>query len=453
MGKNLKCEVLIIGAGPAGASLAFYLAGKGIESILIDKKQRIDTPLRCAEYVPAPIVRLFGGPISGINCSTVSMDTYIDYKYANTIPSPGFMLDRPVFLRTLVDSFIKQGGKFMPGTKAVSFDEGYGGTFKSGHAKISIRNRDQQNNESIGKDIQQKESRGIGFKKEGLRRKDFRDNDPGMVSTVIQGRYEKRSIIRSKIVVGADGPNSIVGKYIGSINSGYILGLGEKIPVEAKDKNKTLIFFSPKIEGGYGWLFPKEGSTNIGIGCQFAVNKKNINITLKNIYKDFKNEIFSMDFLDQKGGRSDTDEKIDAGEPIEQPDMIPRSQNSGLMTGLIPASGMLKKTVSGSFILAGDAAGLTNPITGTGIYNAVNSSKIISSVISKALKNSEMDLLSDIEKQYLDTFGRSLQRAISRRVELMDSWPGGNGPDAYSKSDFNVLIRKCWISFKDYWRP
>ena len=31
MNSILKCKVLIIGAGPAGAALAFYLAGEGIE--------------------------------------------------------------------------------------------------------------------------------------------------------------------------------------------------------------------------------------------------------------------------------------------------------------------------------------------------------------------------------------------------------------------------------------
>jgi digeranylgeranylglycerophospholipid reductase len=377
------CEVLIVGAGPAGASLASFLAGKGIECILIDKKKRIDIPLRCAEYVPRAIGRLFDGPISGINCGTVSMDTYIDYKYANTMQSPGFMLDRPIFLKSLIDGFRDNGGKFLPGTKAVSFD-----------------------------------------------------NNSGMVSTVIQGPGEERSIIRSKIVVGADGPNSIVARQTGSEAPSYILGLGENIPVTAKDKKKTLIFFSPEIEGGYGWLFPKEGSTNLGIGCQFVRNRKNINTALKKIYMDFKKKVFLMNFFDLSGSTARLSPPVEAS----------------LTAGLIPASGMLKKTVSGSFILAGDAAGLTNPITGAGMYNAVASSKIISDIAIKALKNSDMDLLSDIGRQYLDTFGRSLQRAVSKREELMNKWPGGDGRDTYSESDFNTLIRRCWVSFKDYWK-
>ncbi|MCJ7473366.1 MAG: hypothetical protein MUP02_11325, partial [Actinobacteria bacterium] len=77
---------------------------------------------------------------------------------------------------------------------------------------------------------------------------------------------------------------------------------------------------------------------------------------------------------------------------------------------------------------------------------------IISDIAIKALKNSDMDLLSDIGRQYLDTFGQSLQRAVSKREELMNKWPGGDGRDIYSESDFNTLIRRCWVSFKDYWK-
>ncbi|MES0341572.1 MAG: NAD(P)/FAD-dependent oxidoreductase, partial [Candidatus Humimicrobiaceae bacterium] len=350
----------------------------------IDKKKRIDTPLRCAEYVPRAIGRLFDRPISGINLSTVSMDTYIDYKYVNTILSPGFMLDRPVFIKSLVTDFKDNGGKFMPGTKAVSF---------------------------------------------------HRDNTAGIISTVLQGAGGEKSIVRSKIVVGADGPNSIVGKYIGSTNSGYILGLGENIPVVAKDKNKTLVFFSPEIEGGYGWIFPKEENTNLGIGCQFAGDRKNINLVLKKIYKDFKKKVFLMDIFNLSGSSARLSPPVEAS----------------FTAGLIPVSGMNKKTVSGSFILAGDAAGLTNPITGAGIYNAVNSSKIISGIIAEALKNSDMELLRDIEKQYLDTFGRSLQRAAFKREELMNKWQENSDPGIDDSGSFDRLTRLCWVSFKDYW--
>jgi len=390
MEKIQKCDVLIIGAGPAGASLALYLAEKGIDAILIDKKAEIDNPVRCAEYVPATISRLFNEPISGISCSTATMDTYIDYKYTNTISSPGFMLDRPVFMKSLINSFIKNGGRFLPGTRAVSFDNGHGICGKQ--------------------DIQKKERQ---------------NNDSGIVSTTIQKSSGERSAVKSKIVVGADGPNSIVGKYIGSTNSDYFPGLGENIPVEAKDKKKTLIFFSPGIEGGYGWLFPKKDSINLGIGCQIPGK----NMDLKALYNSFKRKVASMGLLNLTG------------------DLIPVGE---MAAGLIPSSGMLKRIVSGSFILAGDAAGLTNPITGAGIYNAVFSAKIISGIISRALKSGDPGLLVMIEEEYKNTLGISLRRAVEKRKMLMSGWKPAI--ETGDKKSFEKLIKQCWVSFKPYWK-
>lgn len=57
--KTIKCDVLIIGAGPAGASAALFLSEKGIDVVLIDKKTEIDQPLRCAEFVPLNTLGLF----------------------------------------------------------------------------------------------------------------------------------------------------------------------------------------------------------------------------------------------------------------------------------------------------------------------------------------------------------------------------------------------------------
>jgi len=390
MEKIQKCDVLIIGAGPAGASLALYLAEEGIGAILIDKKAEIDNPVRCAEYVPAAISRLFDGPISGISCLTATMDTYIEYEYANTISSPGFMLDRPAFMKSLINNFTENGGRFLPGTRAVSFNDGHG---------------------ICGK--------------QGKKQKEWQNNDPGMVSTKIQGSNGERSVVKSKIVVGADGPNSTVGKHIESTNSGYISGLGENIPIEAKDKKKTLIFFSPEIEGGYGWLFPKKDSINLGIGCQIPGK----NMDLKALYNSFKRKVASMGLLKSTG------------------DLIPAGE---MAAGLIPSSGMLKKTVSGSFILAGDAAGLTNPITGAGIYNAVFSAKIISGIIYRTLEAGDHGPLAMIEEEYKNTFGISLGRAVEKRKMLISEWKSAAGFG--DKKSFEKLIRQCWVSFRDYWR-
>jgi flavin-dependent dehydrogenase len=122
---------------------------------------------------------------------------------------------------------------------------------------------------------------------------------------------------------------------------------------------------------------------------------------------------------------------------------------SGKMTaGLIPSSGMIENTVKGRFMLAGDAAGLSNPITGAGIYNAVLSAGIISRIIVNTLKESDPEMVYRIKDEYKGTFSISLSRATAKRNILLTRWPESirNG------DNFSSLIKETWVAFKSYWR-
>ena len=57
---TLKCEVLVVGAGPAGGMAAKSCAEKGIDTILIEKKPEIGAPLRCAEGVSKKMFKEIG---------------------------------------------------------------------------------------------------------------------------------------------------------------------------------------------------------------------------------------------------------------------------------------------------------------------------------------------------------------------------------------------------------
>ena len=48
---EVKTDVLVIGAGPAGSIAAREASKNGVKTLIIDKKSEIGTPKRCAEGI------------------------------------------------------------------------------------------------------------------------------------------------------------------------------------------------------------------------------------------------------------------------------------------------------------------------------------------------------------------------------------------------------------------
>lgn len=48
---SFKCDILVVGAGPAGCSAARASASKGAKTLIIDKKNEIGYPIQCAEGI------------------------------------------------------------------------------------------------------------------------------------------------------------------------------------------------------------------------------------------------------------------------------------------------------------------------------------------------------------------------------------------------------------------
>ena len=45
----MRCDVLVVGAGPSGSMTAKILAEEGVDVILIEQKKEIGYPVQCAE--------------------------------------------------------------------------------------------------------------------------------------------------------------------------------------------------------------------------------------------------------------------------------------------------------------------------------------------------------------------------------------------------------------------
>src|SRR5262249_49593219 len=113
----------------------------------------------------------------------------------------------------------------------------------------------------------------------------------------------------------------------------------------------TDIFLSRDYHGGYGWLFPKRGVANVGIGVTPEARSR-----LKRLLDALHGGLIAS-------GRA-------------------RTRVLGRTGGLIPVGGPLCPHAARRgqlLLLAGDAAGLTNPVTGAGIHAAVLSGRLAGS--------------------------------------------------------------------------
>jgi flavin-dependent dehydrogenase len=94
-------------------------------------------------------------------------------------------------------------------------------------------------------------------------------------------------------------------------------------------------------------------------------------------------------------------------------------------------------------LLAGDAAGLANPVTGAGINPAVISGRLAGEAAADAL-NGRADAGHRYAEEIEDLFKASLDQALARRRELMRIYARGGRPAAAD-------LQRGWIAFPQYW--
>ncbi len=219
--------------------------------------------------------------------------------------------------------------------------------------------------------------------------------------------------IQAKLVIGADGPRSRVGAAIGSRNTELVETRQVTVPLTAPHQ-ATDIFLSAGMVGGYGWLFPKNDIANLGVGVAAAARHR-----LKPLLETLRQRLIA------EGRIGDT--------------ILGHTGGAIPVGGMIPAFGLLGAR---AVLLAGDAAGLVNPVTGAGISAAVISGRMAGEAAAAWLSG-DRDALEDYAEQLEDYFGPALARALKRRRELLARYQD-QGP---GRAD----LRRGWIAYPQYW--
>ena len=352
----MQPDVAIIGLGPAGASAAAMAAKAGLSVIACEKKAVAGFPVQCAEFVPA---MLDAGDLV-MRETTVQriheMITFVESDAPDLTKNfSGHMIDRRAFDAALVEKARRAGATCRFGQKLQSVSADGALTFSDG------------------------------------------------------------TTMRPRLIIGADGPHSPVGRAIGQVNTEVLetrqLSTDLLVPHVATD-----IYLSNDFPGGYGWMFPKGKIANIGLGV-FSDQRHLLKPALEDLHKRIA-----------RTGQ--------VGTTIY-----------GFTGGAIPVGGMLEPVGALGdvpVLLVGDACGLTNPITGAGIAAAVMSGRAAGEAAGLWF-GGEKEALAIYAEDLEDLFGPYLRRAVAKRKTLLAQ---GARERSLSKS----ALRGGWIAYDAYWQ-
>ena len=222
------------------------------------------------------------------------------------------------------------------------------------------------------------------------------------------------SVVESAVIVGADGPRSLAGRTIGQSNTALVETRQITVPLLVPHQ-ATDIFLSAEIPGGYAWLFPKGHVANLGAGVDPAHKP------------ELKDIVARLHATLTESGRVG-------------------AQVLGTTGGLIPVGGMLMpwgRLANTLVLLAGDAAGLTNPVTGAGIASAVHSGRLAGRAACDWIRG-DRSAGPEYQDELESVFKVALDRAVRRRRELSEAFATGMQPG-------KAALRRGWIAYPEYW--
>ncbi|HOC77651.1 MAG TPA: NAD(P)/FAD-dependent oxidoreductase [Methanofastidiosum sp.] len=342
--KNYKCDVLVVGGGPAGSNAARY-AAKGADVLVIEKKKEIGSPVQCAEGVSEGLFqrldmkqdkRFISTKIDFVklispNGTVIKLDSD-KIKYMKG----GMVLDREVFDKAIAKEAARNGADFLMKTRFISAKRtGNGVSVKAKH---------------MNEDIE----------------------------------------IDAKILIGADGPPSIVAR---------ALGMDTTVPLRYMESGIQYLMTPMEVEpcielffgdcyapGGYSWVFPKgDDQANVGLGILPSKAKNT-----------------AQYYLDKF---------------VERP-RFKKAKIVEVNAGAIPVNGPLKEPYMDNLLLVGDAGRFVNPITGGGIHTAIITGNLAGQLAVEAI--AKEDYSAKFLKKYNDMWKPEIYDELDKCLKAQE---------------------------------
>ena len=344
-------DIIVIGAGPAGSTAAMYAARSGASVLLIDKKKDLGSPIQCGGFLPdyEELGELLPGAglpstLKDIPSSCVHTTTSIHrFLSPNLEPKEfgveAYVLDRSRFDKHLAREAAKAGAKLMVSTRADSIEAD----------NVFIRG--------------------------------------------VMGEFN----IQAKVIIGADGPTSMVAKTAGLIDRSDNMGRAVSLEYELTgvdiDRDAVEMYFGRDYApGGYAWIISEGGdAANIGVGIRQPLCEPGVS---------------TQDYL----------HRFMYEHPRAAP-MLEGSSITAVISGIVPVGGAPPKTVEGNIIICGDAAGHLIATNGGGIPTAMVGGKIAGETAADAVAGKCQ--LAEYENRWREQMGLEIKTSVYVK-KLMD---------------------------------
>ncbi|MBA7649089.1 MAG: geranylgeranyl reductase family protein [Calditrichaeota bacterium] len=346
-------DLIIVGGGPSGAAAALYARRQGLRTLLLDQ-------------ATFPRDKVCGDALSGKSVAILRELGLLD----KVRRLPGAAISRIIFgspRHTELEINLRQSG-------LDRVPEGF---------VIRRQNFDQF--------LFEEARRAADTCRESFTVTDLvREN--GFVCGV-RGRQGDEAEIehRGRIVLGADGYNSLVARKTGLYRHDprhWVVALRQYYRNVGGLSDQIELHYVDEVIPGYFWIFPLEdGCANVGIGMlhQYIKQRK------MDLRQSLKAAIDSPAF---RGRFTDA-------EPLEEP--------AGWN---LPVGSKHRRIVGNGFMLLGDAAGLIDPFTGEGIGNALYSARFAVGTAREAIE------AGDVSETFLARYDKRLWGAIGGELRV-----------------------------------
>jgi digeranylgeranylglycerophospholipid reductase len=352
---DMNYDLVIVGGGPAGSVTAKHAAKNGVKVLMLEKRQEIGAPVRCGEGLSLE------GRLDDADIKIDRRAIIRDIDGARIISPKGF---------TLTVGREMAGNECGANIDRDVFDKGLAEDAADHGADVMVK--------TMAMDL-------------------IRKN--GKIAGVTAKHLGERFNINAKMVVGADGFESKVGRWAGietslkpsDINTCfeyYMVGIEERLSYND-------FYIGSRAPGGYIWVFPKrDDSANVGIG---------VNLAKLNRIEDVG---MAKKFLDKFIAKHP---ELNCGKPIKE------------IAGAISCSLPLDQTVDDNILLVGDAARHIDPITGGGIVNAILAGKLAGEVIAEGIQKEDLskEFLMKYDKGWREEFESKMLRNWFAKEKLV----------------------------------